>query len=101
MKVDTEGQTTSKHTNNYEISEQFYNFDRDLNVINEDGNDKDTYQNVGDDSDVVDDVTDAINDNKKSLNVKRFLRDKLSLLRLHRKLKILTRETCNRSCLTN
>ena len=43
MKVDTEGQTTSKHTNNYEISEQFYNFDRDLNVINEDGNDKDTY----------------------------------------------------------
>ena len=101
MEVVTEGQTTSEHTNNYEISEQFYNFDRDLNVINEDGNDKDTYQNVGDDSDVVDDVTDAINDNKKSLNVKRFLRDKLSLLRLYRKLKILTRETCNRSCLTN
>ena len=92
MKVDTEGQTTSKHTNNYEISEQFYNFDRDLNVINEDGNDKDTYQNVGDDSDVVDDVTDAINDNKKSLNVKRFLRDKLFLLRLYKILKILIRD---------
>ena len=42
-----------------------------------------------------------INGTKKSLNVKRFLRDKLSLLRLYRKLKILTRETCNRSCLTN
>ena len=92
MEVVTEGQTTSEHTNNYEISEQFYNFDRDLNVINEDGNDKDTYQNVGDDSDVVDDVTDAINDNKKSLNVKRFLRDKLFLLRLYKILKILTRD---------
>ena len=101
MEVVTEGQTTSEHTNNYEISEQFSYFDGDLNVINDICDDNDTYQNEGDDSDVVDDVTDAINDNKKSLNVKRFLRDKLSLLRLYRKLKILTRETCNRSCLTN
>ena len=101
MEVVTEGQTTSEHTNNYEISEQFSYFDGDLNVINDKGDDNDTYQNEGDDSDVVDDVTDAINGTKKSLNVRRFLRDKLSLLRLYRKLKILTRETCNRSCLTN
>ena len=92
MEVVTEGQTTTEHTNKYEIN---------LNVINDNGDDNDTYQNEGDESDVVDDVTDAINGTKKSLNVKRFLRDKLSLLRLYRKLKILTRETCNRSCLTN
>ena len=90
MEVVTEGQTTSEHTNNYEISEQFSYSDGDLNVINDNGDDNDTYQNEGDDSDVVDDVTDAINDNKKSLNVKRFLRDKLFLLRLYKILKILT-----------
>ena len=92
MEVVTEGQTTSEHTNNYEISEQFSYSDGDLNVINDNGDDNDTYQNEGDDSDVVDDVTDAINDNKKSLNVKRFLRDKLFLLRLYKILKILTRD---------
>ena len=92
MEVVTEGQTTSEHTNNYEISEQFSYFDGDLNVINDICDDNDTYQNEGDDSDVVDDVTDAINDNKKSLNVKRFLRDKLFLLRLYKILKILTRD---------
>ena len=78
MEVVTEGQTTSEHTNKYEIN---------LNVINDNGDDNDTYQNEGDDSDVVDDVTDAIT--QKSQNVRRFLRDKLSLLRLYRKLKIL------------
>ena len=67
MEVVTEGQTTSEHTNNYEISEQFSYFDGDLNVINDNGDDNDTYQNEGDDSDVVDDVTDAINGTKKSL----------------------------------
>ena len=64
MEVVTEGQTTSEHTNNYEISEQFSYFDRDLNVINDICDDNDTYQNEGDDSDVVDDVTDAINGTK-------------------------------------
>ena len=59
MEVVTEGQTTSEHTNNYEISEQFSYFDGDLNVINDICDDNDTYQNEGDDSDVVDDVTDA------------------------------------------
>ena len=67
------------------------NFHGDLNG-DDNGDDNDTYQNEGDDSDVVDDVTDAINDNKKSLNVKRFLRDKLFLLRLYKILKILTRD---------
>ena len=66
MEVVTEGQTTSEHTNNYEISEQFSCFDGDLNVINDKGDDNDTYQNEGDDSDVIDDVTDAINGTKKS-----------------------------------
>ena len=59
MEAITEGQTTSEHTNNYGISEQFSYFDGDLNVINDKGDDNDTYQNEGDDSDVVDDVTDA------------------------------------------
>ena len=31
MEVVTEGQTTSEHTNNYEISEQFSYFDGDVN----------------------------------------------------------------------
>ena len=43
MEVVTEGQTTSEHTNNYEISEQFSYFDGDLNVINDNGDDNDTY----------------------------------------------------------
>ena len=67
------------------------NFHGDLNG-DDNGDDNDTYQNEGDDSDVVDDVTDAINGTKKSLNVKRFLRDKLFLLRLYKILKILTRD---------
>ena len=41
MEVVTEGQTTSEHTNNYEISEQFSYFDGDLNVINDNGDDND------------------------------------------------------------
>ena len=43
MEVVTEGQTTSEHTNNYEISEQFSYFDGDLNVINDICDDNDTY----------------------------------------------------------
>ena len=38
MEVVIEGQTTSEHTNNYEISEQFSYFDGDLN-----GDDNDMY----------------------------------------------------------
>ena len=43
MEVVIEGQTTSEHTNNYEVSEQFSYFDGDLNVINDNGDDNDTY----------------------------------------------------------
>ena len=43
MEVFTEGQTTSEHTNNYEISEQFSYFDGDVNVINYNFDDNDTY----------------------------------------------------------
>ena len=67
MEAVTEGQTTSEHTNNYEISEQFSYFDGDVNVINYNFDDNDTYQNESDDSNVADDVTDAINGTKMSL----------------------------------
>ena len=43
IEVITEGQTTSEHTNNYGISEQFSYFDGDLYVINDKGDDNDTY----------------------------------------------------------
>ena len=69
MEVVTEGQTTSEHTNNYEISEQFSYFDEDLNVVDENGDDNDynyTDKNEGYDSKVVDDVTDVINATNKS-----------------------------------
>ena len=66
MEVDTEDQNTSEHRKNYEISEKYDYFDGDLNIVDDIDDDNDTDKNEGDNSDIVDDVIEAINAPKKS-----------------------------------